>query len=745
MAQIMQFITNDQLDERKKHEEDQSAPKLTSFMGALAAEINKQWEINRRHKQNVIEKDLLQSLRARKGIYDPDIMQEIQDEGGSQIYMMITSTLCRTAGSWIEDIMLPSGERAWGLQPSPMQELSPQQMSMVAYQVQADMQMHMMQLQQLQQPGQEGQPPPPPPNPHDIEAFYIREVKRQMEDRSKKASEAMTEVIEDQLHDSDWDTAMSEFIDDFVTYPNAFIKTTYTYKTKLKWGENNEPIVENKITEKDQRVSPFDIYPSPGQTTIQNGKLVEVIRYSRSDLYDAIGVEGFSETEIRDVLRTYSSNGLRKFVEDRFERERLEGREANETTNNDGLIDGLHYWGTAQGLHLLDWGMDPSEIPDVMAEYEIDAILVGNNVIRAVINKDPLLRRPYYTASFQNVPGGFWGTSPPMLMRDTQIMCNGLARAISNSASLTGGPQVILNSDLIKSEEGEVLTPRAFQIWQYGKDTTAQAQGSKLPIEFFQPDFIGPQLLQVYEYFEQKASDQANVPRYIYNDQVSGAGQTAQGLAMLMESASKGIKGAVRHIDKGVWIPRIERQFHTNMLYHPDPSIKGDLSVIARGSSFLITKAATQARRNEALAMTNNPIDQGIIGAEGRTKLLRQHFIDLDMEDVLPDEEEVEIMLEQQKRQQPPPDPRVQVEQMKIQWEQQKLQMELEDKEKERQKDLLIASMSQEQEGGKLMAQYKTAVDKIKADLAKTAMQEREATRRQLNEIEVKRQYGSGI
>lgn len=88
--------------------------------------------------------------------------------------------------------------------------------------------------------------------------------------------------------------------------------------------------------------------------------------------------------------------------------------------------------------------MDESEIEDPLGEYHIEAWLIGNYVIKATINPDPLHRKPYYKTSWENVPGCFWGNSVPDLCRDAQGVCNAAARALVNNMGLSSGPQVMV-------------------------------------------------------------------------------------------------------------------------------------------------------------------------------------------------------------------------------------------------------------------------------------------------------------
>jgi len=123
---------------------------------------------------------------------------------------------------------------------------------------------------------------------------------------------------------------------------------------------------------------------------------------------------------------------------------------------------------------------------------------------------------------------------------------------------------------------------------------------------------------------------------------VGGAGQTASGLGMLMESANKGIKDAVRHIDRGVIRRVIEGTWLYNMQNSEDNSIKGDVSVVPRGSSAMLIREQTHALRGQFLQSTANEFDMQIVGLEGRRKLLEKIAEKLDMPGLIPSKEDLE-------------------------------------------------------------------------------------------------------
>ena len=152
-------------------------------------------------------------------------------------------------------------------------------------------------------------------------------------------------------------------------------------------------------------------------------------------------------------------------------------------------------------------------------------------------------------------------------------------------------------------------------------------------IDFFQPQSNAVELMQVYEMFSALADESSGIPRYMAGlENNGGAGRTASGLSMMIGNASKTIKQVVSNIDLHVITKSLERQYMYNMRYLDDPSLKGDVNIVARGALSLTTKEAAQVRRNEFLAQTMNPVDMQIIGMDGRGELLRQSARNLDMD-----------------------------------------------------------------------------------------------------------------
>jgi len=360
---------------------------------------------------------------------------------------------------------------------------------------------------------------------------------------------------------------------------------------------------------------------------------------TRMDLSDLIGVPGYDEDAIRKVLEI--GNGQSWINEDVELIKDEEERKYYSYMRPTEIFDALEFWGKVSGKMLVEWGMSEDEIPDQAREYDANVWVVGNYVIKAVLNYDPLGEKPYAKTSFIKCPGAFWGKGIPKIIEDLQSVCNAAARALVNNMGIASGPQVEVNLERIPPNE-DITQLSPWKIWQVTNDPL----GSSAPaVRFTQPEDNAQTLMAVYEKFSRLADDQSGIPAYVYGDlNVQGAGRTSSGLSMLMGAAGKGIRQVVMHIDTDIVKPIVTRQFIYNMRYDEDNSIKGDVEVIAKGAINLAVKETVNLRRIEFLNATANPIDIEIIGRDGRAAILREvaKGLQMDVETVVPSREKAQ-------------------------------------------------------------------------------------------------------
>ena len=582
---------------------------------ALASYIHGCWDRAKFSKQEITER-LLKCERQRRGVYDPDKAMEIVKTGGSDIYMRLTDIKCRAASSWIKDVMSVSGERPFDLSPAKDPELPPEISASIIDAVRSEAEEYLISGSQLHP-----------------ETFRTRmeqihdEIRLKMREEAKDNAKRMRDKIDDQMTNGNFDQSFRDFIDDFVTYPTAIFKGPVIRKRKImKWGPDFAPILSTEFVREFSRVSPFDIYPSPNSGGVSDGYLIERHRLSRSELQSMKGVPGYNIENIDEVLSRFADNGFRSWLNGDQERDNLEGK-PHSRLYGDSIIEAIEFWGTVTGEKLIDWGMSPKDINED-EDYEVNSWMIGSVVIKTILNPDPLGKRPYDIAQWNEIPGAFWGGALPELMRDVQIMCNASARALANNMGIASGPQVEVVVDRLPDGE-DVTSVYPWKIWQVTSDRTGGGQSA---VRFFQPNMNADVLMSVYASFAKQSDEVTGIPNYVYGSTgVSGAGRTASGLSMLMDNAAKGIKQAIAGVDRVV-SGSVHRLYIHNMMYDSDIYIKGDFNVVAKGALGLVAKEQISMRRNEFLQATANQVDMQIVGLEGRAYMLREVAKSLQMD-----------------------------------------------------------------------------------------------------------------
>ena len=396
-----------------------------------------------------------------------------------------------------------------------------------------------------------------------------------------------------------------------------------------------------------ERVSPFDVYWTPGVSDIADANVVQRSRLTRAEINDLLDLPGFITEAVRAVLDEYGRGGLvDNWDMTDAERAILENRE-DPRFNQSGLINCLEFQGMAQGRHLLDLGVDPRLVPDPLRDYYCNCWLIGRHIIKVQLNLSPRKRHQYYVTSFEKVPGNPVGNGLPDLLADISSVSNAVLRALVNNLSIASGPQVTVNDDrLSDGENGEDMYP--WKRWHVKSDPFGN--NTEKAIEFFSPTSNSQELMQVYMAFSQMADEHSAIPKFMTGSPPAGGlGRTASGLSMLMQNSSKILQTVAANIDRDVISPMLENLFDITMMTDDTGLLTGEEKIRVMGVQVAMQRETQRARQLEFLQLTANPVDMGIIGPKGRAQVLRKvaSEIGLPGEDIVPTDQEMD---EQQKQ-----------------------------------------------------------------------------------------------
>jgi len=628
---LLRIVSPQAMQQEDQRVADAAAASQTEegVMTQLASHIRtRMTEMRNFRNTEGIAQRLIDALRVYRGQYTPTKLQEIRRFGGSEVYARITGTKCRAATALLRDVFL-GGERPWEIAPTPVPTVPDD----IAASIDQLVLTEVVAMVQMGATPDEGQ----------IDARR-RQLRRQAELAAKKQAkdEAVrsTDKMDDMLYEGNFYEAFAEFLIDLPIFPFACLKGPEVRRvSRLKW-ENGQPSLSKVPIMFWRRVSPFDLYFSPGASGPHEAEFVERIRLTRADLLGVKGLPGYRDDQIDQVLERFSDTGFREWwdVTD-SERARMENRE-QVPRYHQGLIDTAEFHGSVQGSTLLDWGMDEKDVPDTLQEYRVTAWLIDRFVIKAQINPTPRQTHPYYVTSYEKVPGAMVGEGLPDVLDDVQQVTNATLRSLVNNLSISSGPQVVVNDQVLAAGETDDLYP--WKRWHVKYDP--MITGSQKPIDFYQPNSNADVLLSVFEKFNALADDISSIPRYMMgNEKVGGAGRTASGLAMLMGNAAKTLQNVAATIDRDVMEPLLQDLFDMVMLTNPT-MFRGDEQIVVKGVNYAQKREQDRMRQLEFLQLTGNPVDLGIIGIPGRANVLRSvaDNLGLDHERVVPSDDELQ-------------------------------------------------------------------------------------------------------
>lgn len=612
MADSMGFLRIVSPQELAQQEQAQAAMLNVSeevTLTDLANHIVNQFRNAQRHRTSSGEDErLLEALRTYRGQYSPQKLAEIAAFKGSQVYARMTTVKCRAATAILRDIYA-SNPGFWELSPSPHPEVPEPAVAAVLKLVEAEATTLAV-----------GTGEAPPPDQLAQRMRQLMEAALQAEKKqAEEAAKRDTEYLDDVLTEGGFYEALNECLIDLPIFDLAIMKGPVVKQVQQARWENGQITTVASPKFFWERVSPFDLYFSPGATRVKQASTFEVIRFTRAELQTLVDLPaefGFSSERISSVLEN-PLYGTRYSQWQGGERSTLERRENPVLDSNQEFLEGLEFNGFVRGKFLKEWGVD---VPDEKMDYFATCWMVNDVVIKAMILKTPDPRPPYYITSFEKVPGSIYGHGLPDILSDLQEVTNATLRALVNNLSIASGPQVVINTDrTVPGADVENLYP--WKRWFIVADPLA-VSGEK-PIDFYQPNSNASELLAVYKEFTNVADEVSAIPRYLTGSQrTGGAAATASGLSMLMANSGKVMQNVASNIDNDMLRPVVMDLYQRVMQSVPG-QLRGDSFVTVKGVTNAMKREQDRVRQLEFLGLTANQIDAPLLGAKGRAAVLR--------------------------------------------------------------------------------------------------------------------------
>lgn len=591
----------------------------------LGQRLSQLWVVYRSARR-IWELRLLRSERQYLGIYDPEVDKELQPNR-SRAYPRITRIKCISVLSRLMSLMFPGDERNWAIQASPNEAMSPDEIKQA--------------LSDAQKRDSEagGQPP-------EMDADYVQSA---VQDLADKKAAKLADFIDDQLQEIGGDQSL-----DYISLNRKVIQGGIQFglgllkgpmireKKKTIWTlKNGVPTPTTKSIKMPvfEFMKVWDFYPDLSAKTLDSmDGYFERLVMSRSQLLALSKREDFFTEQIDTYLQSHATGNYKP---QEFEQElRVMGIKVNvnELQTETSKYEILAYRGKMAGNFLVMVGV---EVPDDKLQEEIDSEIwmIEGHVIKAVMN-------PWITLGV-DVKTLHWflfdedDTSPcgfglPTVMRDTQMSISAAVRMLMDNASVVCGPQLELNTDLLRLDQ-DLDSISAYKIW-YRTGEGADSQWPAVrPIEI---DAHLDDLIKIIELFLKFADAETFVGPATGGDMDQGPSEpfrTAAGASMLRGDAALPFKDIVRSYDRFTQSVILSVVLFNKLLNKEDAG-EVDYDIIARGATSLMAKELRGIQIDQ-IATTLTPEEKLHVNWR---KLTEQRFKVRDLFDLLVSESEAD-------------------------------------------------------------------------------------------------------
>lgn len=450
---------------------------------------------------------------------------------------------------------------------------------------------------------------------------------------AKEAARKMDDMIQDQLDEMEAGKHLRLFLHELCLYGSGVWQGPFAKdKEYPRWSDNGtySPVI--KTVPDGGAISIWNAYPDADARMMEDCEYwVTRHRMTKSQVRALKKRPYFREQSV-NIAVDQGPNYIPEYWEHMIT--------DNDQRTNDSIerYEVLEYWGLVDREFAEMYDIDiPSSLKDV-DDIQVNIWICNNQVLRFVLNPFTPARIPFYVCPYEVNPSSIFGVGVAENMADTQLIMNGFMRLAIDNA--------VLSSNLVFEVDETNLVPGQDLEMYPGKVIRRQsgAPGQALFATKF-PN-VTQECLMMFDKARQLSDEATGMPSYAHG--VSGimsTGRTASGMNMLMEAADENLKSVVRNIDDYLLIPFGEGLYSFNMQFNFDKDIKGDLTVIARGTESLTRNEIRNQKLLQFLQITAGELDAPFVK---RDYILRELAIsfDLDPEKAINDPREAGIQAE---------------------------------------------------------------------------------------------------
>ena len=594
-------------------------------------------------RRSTTEQRWLRNLRQFHGQYDSNVSKALEeDKTRASVFINVTRPKTNSWSARISDMLFPNDERNFGIDPTPVPNLTEKAKKDVQEAERLDREAEEAVEQNNAAIEATGQADPALGEAAE-RAGAMAKAKRDGFDEAQKALEEardrakrMERQIDDRFTEAKYPLQARQLIEDASKLGSGVLKgPTLAGKSRPTWemlaeskkdstsstaiaaaekddekGDKKGRKSKWKLTFRDtdapmyRRVNPWHFFPDPDAETLEEAEYcLERHLPNKKMLRRMAREQDFDRGAVARLLKEGPQNSQGRSDGLRF----IESLRAMEN-------GGVGTDGTASPLSdryvVWEWygSLTVEEIADIMrhlgrseeadefeeAHDELDTQMVriffcDRQLLK--IEEDYLLDSQefiYSVFSFEKAEASILGgVGVPHLMENEQTMLNSAVRMMMDNGALASGPQIVLDKEAISPENGSwKLVPRKIWSWASGRNN----QRKEPPFTTVNIPMNQEQLSAIIMLALRFIDEAVAMPLIAQGEQGQHITKTSSGMSMLFNSANVVFRRVIKNFDDTITTPVVRRTFDFEMQFNPDDSIKGDMQIEARGTSVLLVR-----------------------------------------------------------------------------------------------------------------------------------------------------------
>ena len=551
-----------------------------------------------------VEQRWIEDLRQFHGKYDTITQAQLTgDKTRSKLFINKTRQKTVAMAAKLYDMLFPTDDRNWGIEPSPVPELVIENERRQTAASDAQEAVRTADAQAGTGTPQQDLGMSPRMVELRMEAERLQALADEMQALMAAArlkSDMMQAEIEDKLKACGYAAKARDAIDWACKIGSGIVEGPITGdKIHPKWrqraagGWGLEHVSDKEPSFR--LVDPWSYFPDLGagnSVSDGEGDFVRLL-HNRKQLRALSRLPGFNPDAIRRLLKDSPRGSMPSYINELRD---ITGEASTITTD---AYQVWRYIGPIEPEEMRDLSMHLGDVEMMDAVDEIDPLDEANVVIW-FCQGEVLYFGPHPMDSGETLFSVFciekdetspFGYGIPYMIRDQQKAMNAAWRLMMDNAPLAARPMVAVNTEILEpftvSEGWDFV---AGKVWRLKKTLLPTERA----FDIFDVPSRQDHLQAIIELANRFIDDESGISQVAQGEQGANITKTSSGMAMLMNSTNVILRRVARNFDDDFTVPNIRRMYHFLMQHSEKEQIKGDYEVDARGSSVLLVRELQQ-------------------------------------------------------------------------------------------------------------------------------------------------------